>query len=89
MKLIVKRGEDSILGAHLIGPDAGEMIQLLGVAITMGARKADLDAILAVHPTGAEEWVTMRTPTASTGAARPRERQRIVIEVGHEDYCIL
>ena len=67
MKLIVKRADDRILGAHLVGPDAGEMIQLLGVAITMGARKGDLDATLAVHPTGAEEWVTMRTPTRRHG----------------------
>lgn len=67
MKLIVRRADDRILGAHLVGPDAGEMIQLLGVAISMGVRKADLDATLAVHPTGAEEWVTMRTPTRRRG----------------------
>jgi len=67
MKLIARRADDRILGAHLVGPDAAEMIQLLGVAITMGARKADLDATLAVHPTGAEEWVTLRTPTRRLG----------------------
>jgi len=67
MKLIVRRDDDRLLGAHLVGPDAAEMIQLLGVAITMGARKADLDATLAVHPTGAEERVTMRTPIRRPG----------------------
>ena len=67
MKLVVRRADDRILGAHLVGPDAAEMIQLLGLAITMGARKADLDATLAVHPTGAEEWVTMRNPTRRHG----------------------
>jgi len=68
MKLIVSPSDDRILGAHLIGPDAAEMIQLLGVAITMGARKSDLNATLAVHPTGAEEWVTMRRPTRRHGS---------------------
>ena len=55
-------GHNLVLGAHMLGPDAGEMMQLLGVAMKMGARKADLDATLAVHPTAAEEWVTLRTP---------------------------
>ena len=63
MKLLVDRADDErVLGAHMLGPDAGEMMQLLGVAMKMGARKADLDATLAVHPTAAEEWVTLRTP---------------------------
>jgi glutathione reductase (NADPH) len=68
MKLIVDRADDErVLGFHMLGPDAGEMIQLLGVAIKMGARKSDLDATLAVHPTAAEEWVTLRTPTRQLG----------------------
>ena len=46
----------------MIGPDAGEMVQLLGVALQAGATKAQFDATLAVHPTAAEEWVTLRTP---------------------------
>jgi glutathione reductase (NADPH) len=62
MKLVVDRESGRVLGAHMLGPEAGEMAQLLGIALQVGARKADLDATLAVHPTLAEEWVTMRTP---------------------------
>lgn len=60
MKLIVDADSDRVLGCHILGPDAGEMIQCLGVAIKMGATKADFDATMAVHPTAAEEFVTMR-----------------------------
>jgi glutathione reductase (NADPH) len=64
MKIIVDRDSDRVLGVHLIGPDSGEMIQLVGIAIQMKATKADFDATLAVHPTIAEELVTMRIPNA-------------------------
>lgn len=60
MKLIVDEASDKVLGCHVIGPDAGEMAQLLGIAIKMGATKKDFDATMAVHPTAAEELVTMR-----------------------------
>lgn len=60
MKLIVDRDSDKILGLHVLGPDAGEMAQLAGIAVKMGATKADFDATMAVHPTAAEEFVTMR-----------------------------
>ena len=63
MKLVVDGASDRVLGCHIIGPDAAEMIQLLGIAIKMGATKADFDATMAVHPTLAEELVTMRTVT--------------------------
>jgi len=63
MKLIVDGASDRVLGCHVVGPDAAEMIQVLGIAIKMGATKADLDATMAVHPTLAEELVTMRTVT--------------------------
>ena len=62
MKLVVDGDTDKVLGAHIMGPDSGEMIQLVGVAMTMGATKADFDRTIAVHPTAAEELVTMRTP---------------------------
>jgi glutathione reductase (NADPH) len=62
MKLIVDANTDRILGAHILGEDAGEMAQLLGIAVKMKARKADFDATMAVHPSAAEELVTMRTP---------------------------
>ncbi|VVD78586.1 glutathione-disulfide reductase [Pandoraea pneumonica] len=64
MKLLVDGGTDRIVGAHMVGDHAGEQVQLLGVALSMGATKADFDRTLAVHPTAAEEWVTMRTPVA-------------------------
>ncbi|CAN5447944.1 glutathione-disulfide reductase [soil metagenome] len=60
MKLVVDRETDRVLGCHILGPDAGEMAQLLGIAVKMGATKADFDATMAVHPTAAEEMVTLR-----------------------------
>ena len=62
MKLIVDRASDKVGGVHVVGHDAGEMIQLAGIAVTMGATKADFDRTVAVHPTAAEELVTMRVP---------------------------
>jgi glutathione reductase (NADPH) len=64
MKLVVDAATDRVVGCHIVGPDAGEMIQLVGIAVRMGATKADFDATMAVHPTAAEELVTMRQPTA-------------------------
>jgi glutathione reductase (NADPH) len=60
MKLVVDGESDRVLGCHILGPDAGEMAQLLGIAVKMGATKADFDATVAVHPTAAEELVTLR-----------------------------
>lgn len=62
LKLLVDRDTDRVLGFHAVGPDTGEMAQLVGVALQLQATKAALDATLAVHPTAAEELVTMRTP---------------------------
>ena len=67
MKLVVDGATDRVLGVHLVGEGAGEMIQLIAIAVKMGATKADLDATMAVHPTMAEELVTMRTPTVRYG----------------------
>jgi glutathione reductase (NADPH) len=64
MKLIVDGATDRIVGAHILAHDAAEMIQLVAVAMTMGATKADFDATVAVHPTAAEELVTMRSAHA-------------------------
>ncbi len=63
MKLVVDQQSDRILGIHMIGPDAGEILQGLAVAVKAGATKAVFDATLGIHPTAAEEFVTMRTPT--------------------------
>jgi glutathione reductase (NADPH) len=60
MKLVVDGTTGRVVGCHVVGPDAGEMIQLVGVAVKMKATKADFDAAMAVHPTAAEELVTMR-----------------------------
>ncbi len=62
MKLIVSQATRKVLGCHIVAPQAGEMIQLAGVAVKMGATKEDFDRTVAVHPTMAEEIVTMRTP---------------------------
>ncbi|MBI3705080.1 MAG: glutathione-disulfide reductase [Rhizobiales bacterium] len=69
MKLVVDGSTDRVAGCHIIGPDAGELIQLVGVAVKMGATKADFDATMAVHPTAAEELVTMREKAASYSQA--------------------
>ncbi|WP_299150307.1 FAD-dependent oxidoreductase [uncultured Tateyamaria sp.] len=62
MKLVVSKATRKVLGCHIVAPDAGEMIQLAGVAIKMGATKEDFDQTVAVHPTMSEEIVTMKTP---------------------------
>lgn len=63
MKLVVDKADDRILGIHMIGPEAGEILQGLAVAVKAGATKAVFDATMGIHPTAAEEFVTMRTPT--------------------------
>ena len=67
LKIVVDGTSDRVVGCHLVGEGAGEIIQILAVAVKMGATKADLDATIAVHPTAAEEWVTMHTMTKSYG----------------------
>ncbi len=63
MKLIVDEASRKVLGCHIVGPEAGEMIQLAAIAVKMGATKEDFDRTVAVHPTAAEELVTMRKPS--------------------------
>jgi glutathione reductase (NADPH) len=63
MKLVVDASTDRVVGCHIVGEGAGEMIQLIGIAVKTGATKADFDATMAVHPTAAEELVTMREPS--------------------------
>lgn len=64
IKMVVHPTSDKILGVHIAGHDAAELIQIVGVAVMMGATKADFDRTIAVHPTAAEEMVTMRTASA-------------------------
>ncbi|HEY3700337.1 MAG TPA: glutathione-disulfide reductase [Spongiibacteraceae bacterium] len=63
MKLVVDKTTDRVLGAHMLGPDAAEIIQGLAVAMRAGATKAHFDSTLGIHPSAAEEFVTMRTAT--------------------------
>ena len=60
MKMIVQRSTDRVLGIHMVGPDAGEIIQGMAVALVAGATKAQFDATVGIHPTAAEELVTLR-----------------------------
>ncbi|HET7383660.1 MAG TPA: glutathione-disulfide reductase [Pseudolabrys sp.] len=69
MKLLVDGATDRVVGCHIVGPDAGELIQAVGIAVKMGATKADFDATMAVHPTAGEELVTMREKAVSYGRA--------------------
>ncbi|MCZ4354049.1 glutathione-disulfide reductase [Roseovarius aestuarii] len=62
MKLVVSQETRKVLGCHIVAPGAGEMIQMAGIAVKMGATKEDFDRTCAVHPTMAEELVTMKTP---------------------------
>ena len=64
MKLMVDRASDRVLGVHVVGPEAGEIVQGFAVGIKLKATKADFDATIGIHPTSAEELVTMREPRA-------------------------
>ncbi len=68
MKLIVDKTSRVVLGVHIVGHSAGEMIQMVGIAVKMGATKEQFDATVAVHPTAAEELVTMKEPVKEAGA---------------------
>ncbi len=60
MKLVVDRATDRVLGCHVLGPDAAEIVQMAAVALQLGARKSDFDATIALHPSAGEELVTLR-----------------------------
>jgi glutathione reductase (NADPH) len=65
MKLVVDAASQRVVGAHMIGPDAGEIIQGIAIAVKLGATKAQFDATIGIHPTAAEEFVTMRERASS------------------------
>jgi glutathione reductase (NADPH) len=65
VKLVVDRASDRVLGAHMLGPEAGEIVQGLGVAVKCGVTKAQLDTTIGIHPTSAEEFVTLRQPVSA------------------------
>jgi glutathione reductase (NADPH) len=62
VKLIVEKTTDQVVGAHMLGPDAGEIIQGIAIAIKAGATKSVFDSTIGIHPTAAEEFVTLRNP---------------------------
>ena len=62
MKLVVQISTDKVLGAHMVGEEAGEIIQGIAIAIKAGATKTQFDSTIGIHPTAAEEFVTLRTP---------------------------
>ncbi len=62
MKLVVERATGRVVGAHMVGADAAEIIQGVAIAVKCGATKAQFDATIGIHPTSAEEFVTMREP---------------------------
>jgi glutathione reductase (NADPH) len=66
VKLVVDRASDRVVGLHMVGPDAGEVVQGFAVAMKIGATKAQFDSTIGIHPTLAEEFVTLRQPVAST-----------------------
>jgi glutathione reductase (NADPH) len=63
MKLVVCAKSDRVLGVHVVGPDAAEIVQGMAVALKCGVTKSQLDSTIGIHPTAAEELVTMREPT--------------------------
>jgi glutathione reductase (NADPH) len=73
MKLVVDQATQKVFGAHMLGEDAPEIMQGLAIAIVMGATKADFDRTIGIHPTAAEEFVTMRTRTRIAGVAKAAE----------------
>jgi glutathione reductase (NADPH) len=73
MKLVVDSVTQKVLGAHMLGEDAPEIIQGIAIAVVMGATKADFDRTIGIHPTAAEEFVTLRTRTRTTDMAKAAE----------------
>jgi len=73
MKLVVEKSSQKVVGLHMVGPDAGEIVQGFAVAIKMGATKKDFDCTIGIHPTAAEELVTMRIPASGPWLA-PRKQ---------------
>jgi glutathione reductase (NADPH) len=73
MKLVVETKTDRLLGVHMVGDDAPEIVQGMAIAVKAGLTKAQVDATIGIHPTAAEEFVTMRTPVAPPAPARAAE----------------
>ena len=78
MKLLVDGESGRVVGCHVLGADAAEIVQMAGIALHLKATKADFDATVALHPSAAEELVTMREkwepPVTASTPARPRKK---------------
>jgi glutathione reductase (NADPH) len=74
MKLVVDAASQRVVGAHMVGPDAPEVIQGVGIAVKAGVTKAQLDSIVGIHPTAAEEFVTLREKRVVSGRVKARSR---------------
>jgi glutathione reductase (NADPH) len=72
MKLIVDDATGRVVGLHMVGPDAGEIVQGFAVAMKAGATKEDFDRTIGIHPTAAEEFVTMRDPVPAPATTAGR-----------------
>lgn len=73
MKLVVDKATQKVVGVHMMGEDAAEIVQGMAIAVVMGATKADFDRTIGIHPTAAEEFVTLRTLTRTTDLAKAAE----------------
>jgi glutathione reductase (NADPH) len=73
MKLVVDKATQKVLGVHMLGEDSAEIVQGMAIAVVMGATKADFDRTIGIHPTAAEEFVTLRTRTRTTDLAKAAE----------------
>ena len=69
MKLVIDAKTDRVAGVHILGPDAAEIVQTAAIAVRMGAQKADFDQTMALHPSAAEELVTLREKWLAPGEA--------------------
>ena len=73
MKLVVDQATQKVVGAHMLGEDAAEIMQGIGIAVVMGATKQDFDRTIGIHPTAAEEFVTLRTRAREAGVKAAAE----------------
>jgi glutathione reductase (NADPH) len=73
MKLVVDKATQKVVGVHMLGEDSAEIVQGMAIAVVMGATKADFDRTIGIHPTAAEEFVTLRTRTRTTDMAKAAE----------------
>ncbi len=87
MKMIVDKASDRVVGLHMVGPDTGEMTQGFAVALKAGATKAVFDSTIGIHPTSAEEFVTMREPVRRGGEGGRSRRNTSLRGLTRQSRC--